>query len=103
MDTTLVIPTYDRTKLLAQSLGYLVGQHFHSPIVIADSSPSPVCESNESLVASVEDKLDIRYLRYDPHVTLTSKLAGALEKVDSKYSVVCADDDFVLPQAIGES
>jgi glycosyltransferase domain-containing protein len=69
-------------------------------IVVADSSPFPVCETNQKIVTSAHDDLNIRYNRYSPDTYIPSKIAQALGTVDSKYSVLCADDDFIVPRAI---
>jgi len=71
-------------------------------IVVADSSPTPACESNRKIVTSLRDVLNIRHEQYSPDTYIPSKIAQALGTVDSEYSVVCPDDDFIVPQAVEE-
>ena len=54
---------------------------------------------NRDLVLSVNAVLDVRYQLWDPNTNPVLKIAQALASVDSEYSVICADDDFIVPRA----
>jgi len=51
-------------------------------------------------VASLQDVLSIHHEQYSSDTYIPSKIAQALSVVDSEYSVVCADDDFIVPRAV---
>lgn len=97
---SLIIPTYNRPHFLKRLLRYFQQQEFPYRIVVADSSSAPACDANLSIVASLRNNLSIRYEKYPFEIHLALKIAQALSGVDSKYAVICADDDFLVPKAI---
>lgn len=97
---SLVIPTYNRPHFMARLLEYYRSVSFAQPIVVVDSSLPSEGEANRSYVASLQGQLDIRYEMVPPSTNLYLKIAQALDMVDSKYAVLCADDDFVVPRAM---
>jgi len=60
----------------------------------------PACEANQNVVASLHDALSIQYELYRPDIHPGLKAAQALDTVDTEYAVFCADDDFIIPNAI---
>jgi glycosyltransferase domain-containing protein len=48
----------------------------------------------------MRDVLMVDYRRYSPGIDAYLKIARALNTVDSKYAVICADDDFIIPRAM---
>ena len=99
----IVIPTYRRPNYLAKLLTYLSRQGVSYQIVVSDSSPSPEGEINQGIIERLQNQLDLRYLRFDPKIPIVSKITEALKAADADYSLVCADDDFVIPAAIQRS
>ncbi len=99
---TLIIPTHKRPDFLRRLLLYLKTMHFQHPILVADSSPQRESKLNRSVVNSVEEVLKVNYKRYDSSVYPFSKIAKALSLVDTEYSAICADDDFIVPRALDE-
>ena len=97
---SLIIPTYNRPQFLERLLRYYRELNFPYTIVVADSSPAPACEANQNVVASLHDALSIRYELYRPDINPALKITQALDMVDSKYAVFCADKDFLVPRAI---
>jgi glycosyltransferase domain-containing protein len=71
-------------------------------VVVADSSSARGRESNSTVIASVKDYLNIEHQLYDPEIGFFLKITRALEQTNTKYSVICADDDFVVPGTVEE-
>jgi glycosyltransferase domain-containing protein len=99
---TLVIPTRNRPHYLARLLRYYDDMRFQYSIIVADSSSASDCELNREIVNSVKDRLNVNHCRYDSNINFYLKCAKALETADTKYAVFCADDDFIIPQAIAQ-
>ncbi len=99
---SIIIPTYKRSQFLKRLLSYYQSQSCPYPIIVADSSPEPHKSENESIVDSVMHSLHIDYKHYDSTINFYTKVSLALEVSNSKYTVICADDDFIIPGAIAE-
>lgn len=97
---TLIIPTFNRSLYLARLLSYYRERNFPYTIVVADSSDPLYLEQNEALVDSVRPDLRIEHKTYDTDIGIATKLARSAEEVGSAYSVVCADDDFLVPNSL---
>jgi len=98
---SLIIPTHNRPPyLLERLLRYFVEVGLAYPIVVADSSGEPAADANQAVLTSLGDALDVRYVGYRPDMNPYSKIAASLDMVESKYSAICADDDFLVPRAI---
>lgn len=90
-DYTVVIPTYNsRINYLNRILDYF--SQFHLNIIIVDSSSEPYANSKDY-------RFDYLHL---PDSGYASKLLIALNKVSTKYALLCADDDFVIPESIDQ-
>jgi glycosyltransferase domain-containing protein len=96
---SIVIPVFCRTHYLKQLLEYFQAQGLTCPIIVADSSFSPEREVNLMTVNAVRGELNVQYHSCEG-ITLCSAIAEALKVADTKYSIVCSDDDFVLPEAL---
>src|SRR5215210_5385137 len=86
---TLIIPTHNRHHYLNRILDYLKSQTFQ--IIIADST--------EQFYSSNTLSSNYNYLHL-PGKTLTQKLSIALHLVQTEYVLMCADDDFLIPQGV---
>jgi glycosyltransferase domain-containing protein len=94
---TLIIPTFDRPHYLLRLLRFYKSYGFPMRIIILDSSTKPF-ENRE-----LEDLLKsdrIEYLKFDSDILVTPKIGKGLERISTPYSVICADDDFVVPLAV---
>lgn len=89
---TLIIPTYNRHRYLNRILEYYKDCSFQ--IIAADST-------NNVYNSTSPKPRSFQYLHY-PDVSLTQKLEAALNEVNTKYVVMCADDDFIIPERIFE-
>ena len=70
--------------------------------MIADSSSEPGLSTNRKIVDSLVEGLRIQHKQFSPKTSPDTKIATALSTVKSTYSVVCGDDDYVVPAAIEE-
>lgn len=100
---TLVIPTYNRNYYLSRCLWY----HAHFPfgqIIVADSSPEEKKVVNRETVAKIREMFgaDILYLEYEPETEkyggdIYRKWGDAVMHVETEYSIVCTDKEFIIP------
>jgi len=90
-DLTLIIPTHERHSYLKRVLDYY--SRFNLSIYIVDSSTLPY--SIDGL------KSNMKYVHV-PGISYTSKMEQAFNQVNSTFSVLCADDDFIVPASMGK-
>lgn len=98
----LIIPTHNRTEYLKRILDYYqeYGKDFN--FIVADSSNPTIKQSNKKLVRSYS-KLRILYIdKFSDKLIQSHKFAEMVEYAKSKYVCFCADDDFIVPNAIKE-
>lgn len=103
---TLVIPTYNRNYYLSRCLWY----HAHFPfgeIIVADSSQDGKKQVNREIVAKVSKIFgsNIRYLEYKSETDknggdIYRKWGDAVQHVDTEYSQICTDKEFLIPQSL---
>lgn len=79
---TIIIPTYERHNFLIRSMEYW--REFVGRIIIIDSSINP----SELRLAGLCDYMHV------PGMSFTDKLSFAINKIETKYCALCADDDF---------
>lgn len=95
--TTLIIPTYNRYPFLVRALDFYLSYDLPFPILVLDSS------SDELVNSDLENLLNDRrvsYYKYPPDTFITHKFADGISHVKTPYSVLSADDDFVVPTAM---
>jgi len=100
---TILIPTYNRPNRLRRILDYYnkYGKDFN--IIIADSSSDNNKKINKKIISKFS-KLDFLYIdKYSPTNLMYHKLLDTINRVKTKYSVLCADDDFITPNGINKS
>jgi len=105
---TLVIPTYNRNYYLSRCLWY----HAHFPfgeIIVADSSPEEKKVVNRETVAKVREMFgaNVRYLEYEPETEkyggdIYRKWGDAVQHVETEYSQIVTDKEFLLPEVVPE-
>ena len=93
---TIIIPTFNRPQLLYRLLKYYENVDCRNKIIIADSSNSYDAKKNSENIEYFHNKLDILYKLFPSDIDAFSKCAKALNLVESKYIVFCADKDFVI-------
>jgi glycosyltransferase domain-containing protein len=100
---TVVIPTYNRNYYLSRCLWY----HSHFPfgeIIVADSSLEDKKVVNRETVRKLAEErgVKIRYLEYPPETEryggdIVRKWGDAVQHVETKYSQICTDKEFLIP------
>lgn len=103
---TVVIPTYNRNYYLSRCLWY----HSHFPfgeIIVADSSPEGKKEVNRDTVRKLAEErgVNIRYLEYSPETEkyggdIMRKWGDAVQHVETEYSQICTDKEFLIPMTL---
>ena len=100
---TIIIPTYNRPKYLRRILDYYNGFEENYNIIVADSSSNENKKINKINILLFSN-LDIFYLgNYSSKIKPCNKITDALNHANTKYSVLCADDDFITPNGINKS
>ncbi|MEA3255572.1 MAG: TIGR00180 family glycosyltransferase, partial [Candidatus Altiarchaeota archaeon] len=100
---SIVIPTHNRPAYLRRILTYFnqYGKEFR--IIVADSSLDENKKRNKEIISSLPE-LNILYINnYPSDIYPYTKIANAIDYVDTKYCVICADDDFLTPNGINQS
>ena len=95
---TIIIPTYNRHKYLKRILNFYSQYDSKLKIIILDSSS----ENIDSELNSVMDQKNFDYHKYSPTISPWDKIANGCQFVNTPYVVLCADDDFIIPQAISK-
>ncbi len=93
-DYTLVIPTYNRSQLLAALLRFLAAEGADFPILVLDSSNTEHRERNRSLAA--QSSLKLEYFEYDETTHPFDKFRDGVHRIQTPLASLCADDDLVL-------
>jgi len=100
---TILITTYNRSNYLRRLLSYYnkFGENYN--MIIVDSSSNENKKINKNIISKFS-KLNILYIdKYSPTVKGHQKLLDAINQIETKYSVYCADDDFITPNGINQS
>lgn len=88
-EITLLIPTHKRHFYLDRIISYY--KEIPLKIIIADSTDIPYKKPIQSNY--------IQY-RHFPGINLPQKLAAAINLISTQFVVMCADDDFIIPDGI---
>ncbi len=100
---TILILTYNRPDYLKRILSYYSDYQIAYNIIVADSSSDENKQLNRGAISSFSN-INISHINNYPSETNPyGKLAHALNYVDTKYCVLCADDDFITPNGINQS
>lgn len=100
MDCTVVIPTYNRPLHLNRILQYYNSYGSGLAVIVADSGSAENRKQDAQIISSLSN-LSIHHLDlYDVSVDPWHKILDAVQHVNTKYCLICADDDFVTPRGI---
>lgn len=91
-NATVIITTHNREKYLRRSLSYYL--NFDLNLI--------VCDSSEKVFDFSTYKHNGWKYIHSPGMPMADKIYRVLESVETGYTVICADDDFVLLNAINE-
>ncbi len=97
LDLTVLITTYNRYPYLERLLNYFLAQPIKFKIIILDSSAENYPRSMYELL---EANPQIERKSFYPTTTIPEKISEGLLDVDTKYAVICADDDFLVPSGL---
>ncbi len=99
----LFIPTYNRPDYLERILSFYNLYNLDFNIIIADSSSEKNKRLNKKIAASFP-KLKILYRdEFSPTTVSHHKFGQMLKYAKAKYTVFCADDDFIIPEGIQQA
>jgi glycosyltransferase involved in cell wall biosynthesis len=94
---SVVIPTYNRTELLGQTLRSVCAQtHAELEIIVCDDGGT---EDVAGLVSRLSDKR-VRYLRSEVNTGKAGIFAAGLRQARGKYVMELDDDDLLAPHCI---
>ncbi|HCN44774.1 MAG TPA: glycosyl transferase family 2, partial [Pseudomonas sp.] len=93
---TLVMLTHKRPGFLRRALQYY--KDFPGTLLVLDSSPEPAAGITERF-----PRIDYQHLPQFNYRGFQAKIKHGLSLVKTPYVALVADDDFILPGAIGES
>lgn len=86
---TIIIPTLNRHKFLSRILEYYEDTDIR--IVVADST--------EIHFKNIEQYSNLTYHHYS-NIDFITKITSILSVVSTPYTVICADDDFIIPSGL---
>jgi glycosyltransferase domain-containing protein len=94
---TIVVPTFERPADLGRLLAFLRGRT-EAAIVVLDSSGPDARVANGTTIAR---HAGVRHETYPPEIRFYDKLFdGVSRAARTPVTVLCADDDLVLPDAV---
>jgi glycosyltransferase domain-containing protein len=100
---SILLPTYNRPDFLTRLLNYYANFGIDHHIIIADSS-----DSDKKISPTILESLEARGLNFEyqyyPHtIIFFKKLLKAIERINTKYVVLAADDDFFVPGTLANA
>lgn len=94
---TIVIPTFNRPAYLKRLLRFLNSYGHAFTILILDSGGEKI--SDREGVSLLSTKNIIRR-EFESNIFFPLKMAEGLREVKTPFCVLCADDDFVIPESL---
>ena len=94
---TIIIITYNRYNYLKRLLNFFISFKSDLKILVLDSSSKKIL--NQNIISLLKSK-NILWKKYDSEIFFPKKIADACKLIDTKYTVLCADDDFIFPNAL---
>ena len=96
MDCTILIYTLDRPAYVARQVSYLKAVLPQYRVMVGDGSTGSFAAENAAAVQASGHSL-AEYRPY-PGVSPAPRLLNLLREVDTPLVVICADDDFLIPE-----
>ena len=100
---TIIIPTYNRPEYLRRILSYYNEYGGNYNIIVADSSSDENKKINTKNISSFSNLNILHLSDYPSKINPVHKIVDAINYVEEKYCVLCADDDFITPKGINRS
>ena len=95
----LIIPTNEGTAFLRRTLDYFGEIGYAGRLVLADDSSGEHRSFAES-TARLYPELAIEFHAYPHGTRFLAKIIETLERIDARFVMLCAHDDFVVPEAL---
>ncbi|GEM_PF-1671644 len=99
-DLTVIVPTYNRYQLLGRLLHYYRACRAPYPMLLLDSSRDAMPAEVQELLRTLPNA---SHLRYEPSIRPTAKMADGAHQVTTPFAVLWADDDLMVPRAMGKA
>ena len=93
-DLTIVITTYKRYGYLNRLLQFLLSYETLAKIIVLDSTPFL---PEDHILQEILSSKNVEWRRYDPKTSLMAKTALGVKEAQTEFSVLVADDDFLIP------
>ena len=100
-EITIVIITYKRYGFLKRLLSFYALTGYNFNLLVLDSTPYK--PTDEDLLFLLKSNFKLKWVRYDSSIFFVNKIADGSKYINTKFSVLCADDDFILPSGILKS
>ena len=94
---TIIITSFNRPKCLYRLLSFLLSFKKGFKIIIADSS---FPDQDFSQVKSLDFQNRVNFQRFKSDVKVAEKISKSLNFVETEFSVLCAEDDFIIPTSV---
>ena len=99
MSVSIAIPTYNRAELLKRALRSIARQESRPDQVIVSDNASG--DHTEAVVKEfAASGIDVQYHRHDTNIGMIKNWQYAISQVETKYFLVLADDDYLLPNCL---
>ena len=97
-EVTIVVPTHNRSLFLRRLIYYFFVMDVKSRILVLDSSNDQEFALNAATIKRWGGSLDVDHERH--YCGLIQKCRNGVDSVSTPYTVMCADDDFLLPDSV---
>jgi len=99
MSVSIAIPTYNRADLLKRALRSIARQESKPDQVIVSDNASG--DHTEAVVKEfAASGIDVQYHRHDTNIGMIKNWQYAISRIETKYFLVLADDDYLLPNCL---
>jgi len=96
---SLIVPTYEGTPFVRRCLEFLQASGYRGNIVLCDNSTAEHLEFVKSCPGRYPELwLDVHL--YDAGIRFLDKLVQTMERIDARYVMLCAQDDFVVADGV---
>jgi len=98
LDLTIIVPTRNRPAFLRRLFAFFAEMKVTAAIHVIDSSDTPHGIQNSQTIAAYSQTLRLKHVLDSGG--MVPKCRRAMEAVQTHYCVFCADDDFLLSDAM---
>ena len=96
---SLLVPTFQETRFLRRMLDYFQSLGYPGGIVLSDNSSGETRDFVTSCAGRYPD-LDLEVHLYPHDVRFLDKLVASLRRIESRFVMLHAHDDFMVPAAV---